>query len=188
MKSKTGAEMALILAERALMPTICLVNLVKLCATMTGISFIFTYGGTRKGENEVFSRSRWSTQDMTDLHHVEKKKSNSCLAPHIVLHFPLMHGCCHVAGQREGEGDRNRGRERQEHRMRSWGGGVAAVFGFHSSPSGKGCAESGLCASAQSQSGEGTRVLCVIINRQCISEPPPPHQISLNHTLQPTPP
>lgn len=122
-KSKTGAEMALILAERALMPTICLVNLVKLCATMTGISFIFTYGGTRKGENEVSSRSRWSTQDMTDLHHVEKKKSNSCLAPHIVLHFPLMHGCCHVAGQREGEGDRNRGRERQEHRMRSWGGG-----------------------------------------------------------------
>lgn len=89
MKSKTGAEMALILAERALMPTICLVNLVKLCATMTGISFIFTYGGTRKGENEVFSRSRWSTQDMTDLHHVEKKKVKFLSGPSHCSAFPF---------------------------------------------------------------------------------------------------
>lgn len=72
-KTKTGAEMVQILAERALMPTIILMNLVKLYATMPGISFMFTYGGTRKGQNEVFSRSQWSTQDMTDFHHVEKK-------------------------------------------------------------------------------------------------------------------
>lgn len=117
----------------------------------------------------------------------KKKKSNSCLGPHIVLHFPLMHGHCHVAGRREGEGDRNRGRERQEHRMKSWGeegAEMATVFGFQSSPSGKGCAESGLCASAQSQSGEGTRLLCVIINRQCISVSPTPHP----HPNEPSPP
>lgn len=44
-------------------------------------------------------------------------------------------------------------------------GGMAAVFGFQSSPSGKGYAESGLCPQAQSQPSEGTRVLCVIVNR-----------------------
>ncbi len=64
--------------------------------------------------------------------------------------------------------------------------GMAGVFGFQSSPSGKGCAESGLCLPAQSQPSEGTRVLCVIVNRQCISlSPHLPHQTSLNHTLQP---
>lgn len=64
--------------------------------------------------------------------------------------------------------------------------GMAAVFGFQSSPSGKGCAESGLCPPAQSQPSEGTRVLCVIVNRQCISlSPLLPHQTSPNYTLQP---
>lgn len=84
MKSKTGAEMALILADRALMPAISLMNLVKFYATMAGISFIFTDGGTRRGEKEVFS-----TQDMTDLHHVEKKKVKFLSGPSHCSAFPF---------------------------------------------------------------------------------------------------
>lgn len=66
--------------------------------------------------------------------------------------------------------------------------GMAAVFGFQSSPSGKGCAESGLCPPAQSQPSEGTRVLCVKVNRQYISlSPHLLHQTLPNQTLQTTP-
>lgn len=57
------------------------------------------------------------------------------------------------------------------------GGGGGRRLWFPELSLGEGCAESGLCASAQSQSGEGTRVLCVIINRQCISEPPSPSNL-----------
>lgn len=68
-------------------------------------------------------------------------------------------------------------------------GMAAAVFGFQSSPSGKGCAESGLCPPAQSQTSEGTRVLCVIVNRQCIPlSPRSPHHNSPNHTPRRTTP
>lgn len=90
-----------------------------------------------------------------------------------------------------------RGREREiatdrgEKKQRMIGGnreGMAAVFGFQSSPSGKGCAESGLCPPAQSQPSEGTTVHCVIVNRQCISlSPLLPHQTSQHHPLQMTP-
>lgn len=66
---------------------------------------------------------------------------------------------------------------------------MVAVFDFQTSPSGKGCAESGLCPPAQSQPSEGTRVLCVIVNRQCILlSPLLPHRNLPSDILQQTPP
>lgn len=132
-KSKSGAEMSHGHAQMALMPRNILMNLCKFYNTRNR--------ETKKRQNEVFSWSPgpgcppriWQTSTIKQ----KKKKSNSFLGPHIVLHFPLMHGHCHVAGRREGERDRNRGRERQQHRMRSWGGGWPPSLVSRAFPRGK---------------------------------------------------
>lgn len=107
----------------------------------------------------------------------------------IVLQQPLMHRCCHITGRRGSPSDRDTGREAEDER--GGGGereGMAAVFGFQSSPSGKGCAESGLCPLAQLQPSKGTRVLCVFVGGECIllspllpcqTSPNPPSDASL---------
>lgn len=138
-----------------------------------------------------------STPDMTELWNSWFKKKKPALQ---IPGWPLALFCsslwCMVAAmlpakEREREIETDGGRDRS----RGWvrGGeereGTAAVFGFQSSPSGKGCAESGLCPPAQSQPSEGTTVLCVIVNRQCILlSPLLPNRPSPRPTLQLTPP